>query len=210
MDYIKLTQFALQTLQNNLGKFICSNLNNDIINKYNINNNNFTNTDILFFLNVFQGEFNNYFYNKLNNNYSLSLSYSLKYFRNKIAHQSSLTLREIYRFIDETQAFMEELNIGNTQEKFDLENIRRNLLKLMVNCNDNIVVIGKKIEDFNGFNDFNVEMKDDDNINIKNNSYQMNNQINNENKLNKYDKLVNKILQNNDNKNFLNVEQFNE
>jgi len=207
MDYFKLTQFALQILQNNLGKFICSNLNNDIINKYNINNNNFSNTDILFFLNVFQGEFNNYFYNKLNNNYSLSLSYSLKYFRNKIAHQSSLTLREIYRFIDETLAFMEELNIGNTEEKFDLENIRRNLLKLMVNCNDNIVVIGKKIEDFNGFNDFNVEMKDDDNYN----SYQMeNNEINKENKLNKYDKLVNKILQNNDKKNFLNVEQINE
>ena len=207
MDYIKYTQYALQTLQNNLGNFICLNLNNDVINKYNVNNNN-NNTDILFFLNVFQGEFNNYFYNKLNNNYSLSLSYSLKYFRNKIAHQSSLTLREIYRFIDETQAFMEELNIGNTQEKFDLENIRRNLLKLMVNCNDNIVVIGKKIEDFNGFNDFNVEMKDDDNIN----NYQMqNNNFINENKLNNnYDKMVNKILQNNDNKNFLNVEQFNE
>ena len=208
MDYIKLTQFALQTLQNNLGKFICSNLNNDIINKYNINNNNFTNTDILFFFNVFQGEFNNYFYNKLNNNYSLSLSYSLKYFRNKIAHQSSLTLREIYRFIDETEAFMDELNIGSSEEKFNLENIRRNLLKIMINCNDNVVVIGKKIEDFNGFNDFNVEMKDDDNIN----NYQMqNNKFINENKLNNnYDKMVNKILQNNDNKNFLNVEQFNE
>ena len=206
MDYIKYTQYALQTLQNNLGNFICLNLNNDVINKYNVNNNN--NTDILFFLNVFQGEFNNYFYNKLNNNYSLSLSYSLKYFRNKIAHQSSLTLREIYRFIDETQAFMEELNIGNSEEKFNLENIRRNLLKLMVNCNDNVVVIGKKIEDFNGFNDFNVEMKDDDNIN----NYQMqNNNFINENKLNNnYDKMVNKILQNNDKKNFLNVEQFNE
>ena len=207
MDYIKYTQYALQTLQNNLGNFICLNLNNDVINKYNVNNNN-NNTDILFFLNVFQGEFNNYFYNKLNNNYSLSLSYSLKYFRNKIAHQSSLTLREIYRFIDETQAFMEELNIGNVEEKFNLENIRRNLLKLMVNCNDNVVVIGKKIEDFNGFNDFNVEMKDDDN----NNNYQMqNNNFINENKLNNnYDKMVNKILQNNDKKNFLNVEQFNE
>ena len=207
MNYIKYTQYALQTLQNNLGNFICLNLNNDVINKYNVNNNN-NNTDILFFLNVFQGEFNNYFYNKLNNNYSLSLSYSLKYFRNKIAHQSSLTLREIYRFIDETQAFMEELNIGNSEEKFNLENIRRNLLKLMVNCNDNVVVIGKKIEDFNGFNDFNVEMKDDDNIN----NYQMqNNNFINENKLNNnYDKMVNKILQNNDKKNFLNVEQFNE
>jgi hypothetical protein len=206
MDYIKYTQYALQTLQNNLGNFICLNLNNDVINKYNVNNNN--NTDILFFLNVFQGEFNNYFYNKLNNNYSLSLSYSLKYFRNKIAHQSSLTLREIYRFIDETEAFMDELNIGSSEEKFNLENIRRNLLKLMINCNDNVVVIGKKIEDFNGFNDFNVEMKDDDNIN----NYQMQNNkfIINENKLNNYDKMVNKILQNNDNKNFLNVEQFNE
>ena len=205
MDYIKYTQYALQTLQNNLGNFICLNLNNDVINKYNVNNNN---TDILFFLNVFQGEFNNYFYNKLNNNYSLSLSYSLKYFRNKIAHQSSLTLREIYRFIDETEAFMDELNIGSSEEKFNLENIRRNLLKLMINCNDNVVVIGKKIEDFNGFNDFNVEMKDDDNIN----NYQMqNNNFINENKLNNnYDKMVNKILQNNDKKNFLNVEQFNE
>jgi hypothetical protein len=78
----------------------------------------------------------------------------------------------------------------------------------MINCNDNVVVIGKKIEDFNGFNDFNVEMKDDDNVN----NYQMQNNkfIINENKLNNYDKMVNKILQNNDNKNFLNVEQFNE
>jgi hypothetical protein len=51
-------------------------------------------------------------------------------------------------------------------------------------------------------------MKDDDNIN----NYQMqNNNFINENKLNNnYDKMVNKILQNNDNKNFLNVEQFNE
>jgi hypothetical protein len=51
-------------------------------------------------------------------------------------------------------------------------------------------------------------MKDDDNIN----NYQMQNNkfIINENKLNNYDKMVNKILQNNDNKNFLNVEQFNE
>jgi hypothetical protein len=80
----------------------------------------------------------------------------------------------------------------------------------MINCNDNIIVLGKKIQDFNGFNDFNIEMKDDNNI--YNNNNNINSQIinNNFNKQNKNDILVNKILQNNDHKNFLKVEQINE
>ena len=61
-----------------------------------------------------------FYFNVLKNNLNeiteipkiiINTIYNLKIFRNKIAHQVPITLREFYRFVDDTQIILELLNI---------------------------------------------------------------------------------------------------
>jgi len=81
--------------------------------------------DILFYLNsiiknweTFKGMFNS--------NYVLCLCHSIKHFRNKWAHQSQFTLRELHRFIDECEVLLEEFHVTSTE----LDIIRKNVLEV--------------------------------------------------------------------------------
>jgi hypothetical protein len=81
--------------------------------------------DILFYLNaviknwdVFKGIFNS--------NYALCLCHSIKHFRNKWAHQSQFTMREIHRFIDECEVLLEEFHVKSQQLDF----IRKKVLEI--------------------------------------------------------------------------------
>ena len=62
--------------------------------------------DISYFINLFLKYWEGIFKIRLNNNYILSLLHSIRYYRNRWAHQSDFTVREIYRLIDESQALL--------------------------------------------------------------------------------------------------------
>ena len=173
MDYVKATHYCLDLIQYHLKLFIENvyiyeygenNYQNYIYNEMNNNGQEFYN-DCLFYMNFFTGNFK-FLSKRLNSNYSLNLVYSLKYFRNRIAHQAQISMRQIYRFIDETQALLEELNTASQEEIFKLEAGRKEIMKFMLNCNDNIIVMGK--EKFNNnYNDFETDMKDIEDEKIK-------------------------------------------
>lgn len=222
MDYIQITQHCLELIRNYLQAFVTK----AFINKYGENNymlyldnntynnqnkNMMTDTtssnlpkyeDALYYLNLFQKHWDIlscYF----SSNYPLSLTHSLKFFRNKIAHQAPISLRMIYRFVDETQAIIEEMFLG-ANDISTLEMVRKELIKQMLNCNDNIIVMGKS--NYNSFEDINVEMKDDNPIT---NDTTKNNLINNT--LNqKIETNYNKIINNTDINNFYPVKTIDE
>ena len=175
MDYSKATNYCLDLIQYHLKLFIENvymmeygenNYKNYIYNEYyNMNNGQEFYTDCLFYMNFFISNYQ-ILSKKLNSNYPLNLIYSLKYFRNRIAHQAQISMRQIYRFIDETQALLEELNTASQEEIFKLEAGRKEIMKFMLNCNDNIIVMGK--EKFNNnYDDFETDLKDQFNENIK-------------------------------------------
>ena len=166
MDYVKATHYCLDLIQYHLKLFIENvyiyeygenNYQKYIYNEMNNNGQEFYN-DCLFYMNFFTGNFK-FLSKRLNSNYSLNLVYSLKYFRNKIAHQAPISMRQIYRFIDETQALLEELNTASQDEIFKLEAGRKEIMKVMLDCNDNIIVMGTEKNKYN-FNDFEADMKD--------------------------------------------------
>ena len=140
MDYSKATNYCLDLIQYHLKLFIENvymmeygenNYKNYIYNEYyNMNNGQEFYTDCLFYMNFFISNYQ-ILSKKLNSNYPLNLIYSLKYFRNRIAHQAQISMRQIYRFIDETQALLEELNTASQEEIFKLEAGRKEIMKFM-------------------------------------------------------------------------------
>ena len=171
MDFAKVNQHCLDLLQNYLRSFVLNALMKEYGSNYtlylpnqNSSQNHMSDTyqtsnmnqyqDALYFLNLFQKNWNVLSKN-FNSNYPLSLVHSLRYFRNRIAHQASLTLRQVYQFVDSTQTLLEEMNVGQNEYN-NLDFIRKELMKIMINCNDNIVVFGKK--EYNNFCDLDTEM----------------------------------------------------
>lgn len=84
--------------------------------------------DVLFYVNamiknweIFRGLFPT--------GYALCLCYNIKYFRNKWAHQSPFTTRELYRFFDECQALLEEIkaDVG------EIDGIRKAVMEMYYN-----------------------------------------------------------------------------
>lgn len=69
--------------------------------------------------------------------------HSLKIFRNKIAHQIPVSLREFYRFVDDTQIIIESLNISDKNEIIKIENTRKEIIKRMSVTDDNKIIIGR-------------------------------------------------------------------
>ena len=68
--------------------------------------------------------------------------YNLKIFRNKIAHQVPISLREFYRFVDDTQIILELLNICDKDELIKIQNTRKEIIKRMSISDDNNFIIG--------------------------------------------------------------------
>ena len=90
--------------------------------------------------------------------------HSLKIFRNKIAHQIPVSLKEFYRFVDDTQIIIESLNIIDKNEIIKIENTRKEIIKRMSVTDDNKIIIGSN------YNAGNNNIKNDLNLN-KNSKY---------------------------------------
>ena len=88
--------------------------------------------------------------------------YNLKIFRNKIAHQVPITLREFYRFVDDTQVILEMLNICDKNEIIKIQNTRKEIINRMNILDDNNIIIGSSYNVGNNGN--NIQ----NNLNIKN------------------------------------------
>ena len=152
----------------------------------------------------------------------LNTIYNIKIFRNKIAHQVPITLREFYRFVDDTQTILELLNIIDKNEFIKIQDTRKEIIKRMCVLDDNEIIIGSsynagnnninintnnEINKYNKFHNEDIEMGDyeDDNFyDFKENT--RNNIICNDGK--KYNDFTN-IQQNNKNniKNYDEIER---
>ena len=177
MDYVQLSQHCLELIRKYLQLFITQvyinkygqdnykvYLDNNTLSNSNpsymsdVSSSNFTKyDDALYYMNLFLSNFPT-LSSALSSNYAVTLIHSLRFFRNRIAHQAPLSLRMVYRFVDETQCLLEELNLGQG-DIATLDVVRKELMKQMINCNDNLSVIGKNR--FNVFEEVNVEMKID-------------------------------------------------
>lgn len=214
MDYFQVTQHCLELIRKYLQIFITQvyinkygqdnykvYLDNNTLSNSNpsymsdVSSSNFTKyDDALYYMNLFLNNFNT-LSTALSSNYAVTLIHSLRFFRNRIAHQAPLSLRMVYRFVDETQCLLEELNVGQN-DITTLDMVRKELMKQMLNCNDNISVIGKNR--YNAFEEVNVDMKIDNDYNMQ--SYENNNQYKE-----KIEQNYNKIVNGKDNGNFYKV-----
>jgi len=129
--------------------------------------------DISYFINIFLKYWEGIFKQKLIHNYVLTLIHSIRYFRNKWAHQSHMNERELYRFVDECQSFLEEMKIND-------ENFIKNLNELnfiRLNCLEKLVYAEMNKNHFYVNNNNNIlnETVSDKNDNFSNISCKPNN-----------------------------------
>jgi hypothetical protein len=146
MEYKQIIQNALDVLKKQLEKFLELKLRDCYGDEFyiymengpkvnpnhmidiNIYNSKTKYKDVLYYLSAFIKNWEFPFKNLFSNNYSLTLCHSIKYFRNRWAHQSVFTLRETYRLMDEGQALLEELNMDHSE----IEIIRKSVLEMLV------------------------------------------------------------------------------
>jgi hypothetical protein len=117
------------------------------INLNNVNKHKYK--DVLFYLNAFIKNWDFVFRQIFKTNYLLTLCHSIKYFRNRWAHQSQFTVRETYRLLDDCQALLEELSINNKE----IDNLRLSVLQSLVNL---------KSEEFTDINKNQYKIEDED------------------------------------------------
>ena len=114
--------------------------------------------DVLYFINLFLKFWETIFKPKIMNNYSLTLIHSIRYFRNRWAHQCPLNGREVYRLVDESLALFEELKFNKNENL--LNDIRlealENLVHLEINNSQNKII---------------QDLKNNSNLKIENNQY---------------------------------------
>jgi hypothetical protein len=103
-------------------------------------------------------------------NHIISLCHEIKYFRNKWAHQSPFTLREVYRFLDSVQYVLEELKLEyyyidcmrkavlEAYYKEEVQNAMGHRMHEIINHEENSHILQQS----NLFNDF----KEDQNSNL--------------------------------------------
>ncbi|MCQ2816248.1 MAG: Swt1 family HEPN domain-containing protein [archaeon] len=153
--------------------------------------------DALFYLNFFTKNWNNLLVNKFSNSYILSIIHSLRYMRNKVSHQAPVSLREIYKFVDDTQTMLEILKVGGNEIN-GITNLRKKLMGYMINSDDSQIVLGKAT--FNNFCDMeDCKMEDAYPDEDNKNSNGINNFINNTQNVNLN---YQRIIQNEDHQNF--------
>jgi len=137
MEYMNISQYCLNLIKNNLKLFFETKYKDIIEQEYKSSVDSFY--DVMFYFTFLKNNINQI---KEVPNVIINTVYSLKIFRNKIAHQVPITLREFYRFVDDTQIIIETLNICDENEKIKIENTRKEIIKRMNNSNDNNFIIG--------------------------------------------------------------------
>ena len=137
MEYMNITQYCLNLIKNNLKQFFESKYKSIIEEEYKISSDSFY--DVMFYLTVLKNNLNQI---KEIPNLLINTIHSLKIFRNKIAHQIPASLREFYRFVDDTQIIIESLGIIDKNEIIKIENTRKEIIKRMSITDDNKIIIG--------------------------------------------------------------------
>ena len=212
MEYMNISQYCLNLIKNNLKLFFESKYKTLIKEEYKSSTDSFF--DVMFYLTFLKNNINQI---KEIPNIIINTVHSIKIFRNKIAHQIPVTLREFYRFVDDTQIIIESLNISDKNEIIKIENTRKEIIRRMNITDDNKIIIGTNYNAGNNSNfnnndlnlnkinqissDSDIEMGDYDFdiINEKKINY---NEINGKN-YNNFDQIQNNI-QNNGKNNFIN------
>ncbi len=250
MEYMNISQYCLNLIKNNLKQFFESKYKNIIEEEYKSSSDTFF--DVMFYFTVLKNNINQI---KEIPRIIINTVHSIKFFRNKIAHQIPVTLREFYRFVDDTQIIIELLNVCNKSEVVKIENTRKEIIKRMNASDDNKIIIGTNynagnncknelnvnlnMTNFNKFgSDSDIEMGDYDeecfnyqNYINDNNNFNKNYNNFNEIKFNQRNNIQNikekqliddeekerqkkielnyeKIMKNNDKKNFMPVKKF--
>ena len=159
MEYMNISQYCLNLIKNNIKLFFETKYKEIIEEEYKISSDSFY--DVMFYLTVLKNNLNHI---KEIPNIMINTIHSLKIFRNKIAHQIPVSLREFYRFVDDTQIIIESLNISDKNEIIKIENTRKEIIKRMSVTDDNKIIIGSN------YNAGNNNIKNDLNLN-KNSKY---------------------------------------
>ena len=122
MEYMNISQYCLNLIKNNLKQFFEIKYKNIIEEEYKSSSDTFF--DVMFYFTVLKNNINQI---KEIPRIIINTVHSIKFFRNKIAHQIPVTLREFYRFVDDTQIIIELLNICNKSEIVKIENTRKEI-----------------------------------------------------------------------------------
>ena len=137
MEYMNISQYCLNLIKNNLKLFFESKYKTLIKEEYKSSTDSFF--DVMFYLTFLKNNINQI---KEIPNIIINTVHSIKIFRNKIAHQIPVTLREFYRFVDDTQIIIESLNISDKNEIIKIENTRKEIIRRMNITDDNKIIIG--------------------------------------------------------------------
>ena len=157
MEYMNISQYCLNLIKNNIKLFFEMKYNSLIEKEYKSSDESYF--DVMFYFNVLKKYLNEI---KELPKVIINTIYNIKIFRNKIAHQVPITLREFYRFVDDTQIIIELLNICDQNEVIKIQNTRKEIIKRMSLLDDNNIIIGSS---YNAGNN---------NINNNNNNYNFN------------------------------------
>ena len=155
MEYMNISQYCLNLIKNNIKLFFEMKYNSLIEKEYKSSDESYF--DVMFYFNVLKKYLNEI---KELPKVIINTIYNIKIFRNKIAHQVPITLREFYRFVDDTQIIIELLNMCDQNEVIKIQNTRKEIIKRMTILDDNSIIIGSS---YNAGNN-----------NINNNNYNFN------------------------------------
>ena len=154
MEYMSISQYCLNLIKNNLKIFLEKKYKSLIEKEYKSSDESYY--DVMFYFSVLKKYLNDI--TELPR-VIINTIYNLKIFRNKIAHQVPITLREFYRFVDDTQIILELLNICDKDELIKIQNTRKEIIKRMSISDDNNFIIGSS------YNAGNKEMNSNLNLN---------------------------------------------
>lgn len=198
LEYVNVAHYCLNTINKSLRLFFETYHKDLILKEY--QNSLSSCFDVIFYLNVLRDKYSQI--NFPSNN--INLVYSLKMFRNKISHQFPISLRELYRFVDDTEILIDLIKSCDISEINNIKTARKQILKRMVDNDDNTIVIGinnknninfnhcgnnnsnDNLKDYNNFDemDYDMDIMDDNEIS-KNQNYQKSNYVQEkENKIN--------------------------
>ena len=157
MEYMSISQYCLNLIKNNVKLFLETKYKSIMEKEYKSSEDSFY--DVMFYFNVLKK-----YLDEITElpKVIINTIYNLKIFRNKIAHQVPITLREFYRFVDDTQVILEMLNICDKNEIIKIQNTRKEIINRMNILDDNNIIIGSSYNVGNNGN--NIQ----NNLNIKN------------------------------------------
>ena len=210
MEYMSISQYCLNLIKNNVKLFLETKYKSIMEKEYKSSEDSFY--DVMFYFNVLKK-----YLDEITElpKVIINTIYNLKIFRNKIAHQVPITLREFYRFVDDTQVILEMLNICDKNEIIKIQNTRKEINNIQNNLNIKNFKSDSDIEmkDFDD-DDYDTNKKENSGINY-NDFINKNNKVKNinvkdkkeEERMKKINENYKIIMSNSDKNNFMQVKK---